>query len=798
MIKRACSFKYAWLILLAMNLLLTGEHRILAQNKTWSSPVMISTNTTSSWFSDVAVDDWGQPYVVWNSGRSTAQGQIDLLMYSTIGDQGWLEPNDIQLTAHGGYTVRPAIAIDKAATLHVTFRGKTEIYYSNSPAPEAWKASSWTPPSRISDNSAYYSDIAIDEQDNIHVVWNESVSAGVGEKWLWFGSTAGSAVHDGTGWRTQEPYIALNDLEIYAIFEDSAGAQWFGTRDGVYRFDGHAWQKVGLSDRKVNCITQDADGAIWFGTDEGISLYDERRDNPWTFYSINDGLLDNQVHSIAIDRYGNVWAGTEKGLSHYDGQHWINYFLQDNFINTKVSTIAIAPHGEIWIGTTKGASQYTGENWRSYTIESGLISNVVTTIAIDQKGAIWFGTDKGLSKFDGQKWESWTAGAGLASGAITALTVDSEEVVWAGTEHAVSSYDGQSWQIFELPSSFIGQRISAISEDLRVNVMCPLCADVFYRQSTDGGKNWSAPINLSNSFAGSVKPQVHVGKGNNGNDVYVTWEEGEDWYTQAGYPVAVMYIHSPDGGNTWTEPVTFPSAQGIPQQVTMGTGQRGKLVTVWRLAEENLFYYQSSTDNGASWSQPQSIPGVIAKPWEHFSLDAYDTATDSDGNIHLLVLGRLYSLEEDLGLIHLVWNGAEWSSPTLIYASSDPPEWPRIDVGAGNQVYATWFTRDERHIWDSEKGRYKVWVSSYQTDAPLYIPTLFPASSPTLTLEIVEEKSSPVPTLSRLVTPGNSGLPSGLYTESDEIFQLLLALSPVCLVILIVVAFRWAKFRSQK
>jgi ligand-binding sensor domain-containing protein len=732
---------------------------------------------------------------------------MDLLMYSTLVDQGWLEPNDIVVTAYGGYTVRPAIAADSAGTLHVTFRGETTVYYTNSPVSEAWNASSWAPRRNISGagvGAAYYSDVAVDEQGGIHVVWNESVSASSDERWMWFGTPKGGALYDGRGWRTQESQTGLHNREIYAMTEDDAGVQWFGTDEGVYRFDGVTWQRFAVEDglvaQKVNCIAQDADGRLWFGTDGGVSVYDEEKEldeDKWISYTPGDGLAGNVVYAIATDPLGVMWVGTEEGLASFDGRSWVSYTPLDGFVTAEVSAIAVDLQGRVWAGTAQGVSRYDGRRWVTYTVESGLLSNVVTKIAVDWDGMVWVGTDRGLSRFDGQSWTSYTVGGGLGGGAVTALMVDRGGAIWVGTESGVSIYDGLDWRAFALPKEFVGQRVTAIAEDLTVNAMCPSCADIFYRHSTDGGKSWSAPVNLSSSFAGSVKPQVHVGSGGN---VYITWEEGEDWYVHHGYPVASMYAYSPDSGNTWVEPTVFSSTLGAPQQITLGSGQDGSLVVVWRLPEEESFYYyQRSADNGITWSEPQPIPGVIAKPWEPFSLDACHAATDSAGNVHLLVLGHHSSQEKELGLIHVIWNGSQWSSPTVIYASSDPPEWPRIDVGAGNQVYATWFTRDEKHLYDTERGRYKVWVSSYQADAPSQTPIPLVTPIPTLTPEAPDQialNSTTTPAL--VVPPDGSGLPPGLYTESDEIGRLILALSPVVVIALIITALRLGWFKRRR
>jgi len=731
---------------------------------------------------------------------------MDLLMYSTLTDQGWLEPSDIAVTAYGGYTVRPAIAVDDAGTLHVTFRGEVIVYYTSAPVSEAWSAASWAPRRPISgagSGTAYYSDVAVDEQGGIHVVWNESVSAGEGERWLWFGTMKGAALYDGRVWR-QESREGLGDREIYAMIEDSAGVQWFGTDDGVYRFDGGAWQRFAVGDgliaQKVNCVAQDADGRLWFGTDLGVSIYDGeevRDEDKWMSYTAGAGLPDNVVHAITTDSLGVVWVGTRLGLVSYDGENWASYIPNEEFAAAEVVALAVDLRGDVWAGTAQGVSRYDGKRWVTYTIESGLLSNAVTDIAVDLEGVVWVGTDRGLNRFDGRGWTSYAVGGESGSGAVTALMVDSEGTLWVGTEAGVSHYNGQGWETVELPQEFVGQRVTAIARDLRVNAICPSCADIFYRHSTDGGESWSAPVNLSDSFAGSVKPQVHIG-GEGG--VYVTWEEGEDWYASQGYPVSSMYAYSPDGGHTWAEPTVFSSPQGAPQQITLGVGQSSAPVVVWRLPEEeSSYYYQVSSDNGVTWSEPQPIPGVFAKPWEPFSLDAYHTVSDSAGNVHLLVLGYLSLLDEELGLIHLIWNGSGWSSPTVIYASSDPPEWPRIDVGMGNKLYATWFTRDEKHIYDSERGRYKVWVSSFQADAPSRTPVPLPTVSFTPTSDDLGQATpglamTPTP----VIAPESSGLPPGLYTESDEVVRVILALSPIAFVLLIVVATRLGWFRRLR
>lgn len=475
-----------------LSVLLGVSGQVSAQGGGWSEPVMLSTNTESSWWPDVAVDDHGHAYVVWNSGQLVDDRVIDLLMYSAWDGQKWSEPRDIVLTAEGGLTIRPAIAVDKDNTLHVTYRGRMmAIYYTWSPANSAENAASWVIHHRLSGRqAAYYSDIAVDSKGHIHVVWSEQV--------------------------------------------------------------------------------------------------------------ILEGNTD-----------------------------------------------------------------------------------------------------------------------------------------------------------------------------------CPACSDIFYRHSTDGGKTWSVPKNLSNSNLGSVKPQIKIDRH---DGIHVVWEEGEDWYVHQGYPVASAYLHSLDGGSTWSEPTFFSSVWGPPQQIVLGLGKESELVVVWRVPANDSLYYQHSTDKGVSWSAPSIIPGVVVKSWGQMSLDSYDAATDSGGNVHLVVLGRLSPSEESLSILHLIWNGTTWSSPARVFTSLDPPEWPRIAIGGGNRIYVTWFTRDREHIYDTENARYQVWCASSQSASPAQTPVPPPTSIPTPTatpLATATPTATPYPTL----VPGGTGLPDGLYTESDDFLRLFIGIAPLLILI---------------
>src|SRR5690606_24258000 len=73
----------------------------------------------------------------------------------------------------------------------------------------------------------------------------------------------------------------LSQNSVYAIFQDRQGYLWFGTQDGLNRYDGQTFKvfkknsrdQHSLGNNTVTAITQDQQGSLWVGTSDGAYLY---------------------------------------------------------------------------------------------------------------------------------------------------------------------------------------------------------------------------------------------------------------------------------------------------------------------------------------------------------------------------------------------------------------------------------------------------------------------------------------------------------------------------------------------
>lgn len=234
-------------------------------------------------------------------------------------------------------------------------------------------------------------------------------------------------------------------------------------------------------------------------------------------------------------------------------------------------------------------------------------------------------------------------------------------------------------------------------------------------------------------------------------------------------------------------------------QFTLGVDNAGGVLLVWRSVEAQRLYYAWSEDRGLTWTPVASVPGIYARPWSH-TFDTYDMATDSLGRIHLVMVATRASPElrqPPLGVYHLQWEGERWSDPEPIaYYSAGPavPENPKMAIERGNHLHVVWYLRPAGDWADDTQ----IWYSEMETDAvaeevaPVPTATVTPTSIPRL---IPAPTATPFPTVASEVPI----LLEDLYTETDDLERLGLALSPVLLAVIIVILIRsfW-KGRSFK
>ncbi len=180
-----------------------------------------------------------------------------------------------------------------------------------------------------------------------------------------------------------------------------------------YRFE-HLGTEDGLSNNTVTSIIQDRRGFLWFGTLDGLNRYDG-----YSFaifrHDIQDStsLGSSRILSLFEDRSGTIWAGTEDaGLDRYDPasgkfHHYANRPSDPRSLsNNQVESIYEDRSGTLWIGTREGLNRLnraTGKFTRYYhnpDDPSSLASSHIGFMFEDTGGTFWIGGGDCLHRFD--------------------------------------------------------------------------------------------------------------------------------------------------------------------------------------------------------------------------------------------------------------------------------------------------------------------------------------------------------------------------------------------------------------
>ncbi|MBN2357234.1 response regulator, partial [candidate division KSB1 bacterium] len=255
----------------------------------------------------------------------------------------------------------------------------------------------------------------------------------------------------------------LSDNFVRAIFEDSRGILWIGTRSGLSQFDREHGifipfrmvpgdSNSALFDENVTKLLEDSAHNLWIGTPNSIFIYD--RNNHKVEHFSFDGRAE-RVTDIFQDSYGAIWIGTRyNGLLHYDlsttNLRRYQHHRKDggSIRSNEIKAIFEDANKNLWVGTIHGGlALFVREEDGFYHYEndpndpSSLSSNSVRAIYQDRTGVIWIGMDgSGIDSFvkNRRKFPLYRNRSGEvnAIGNFTILSIykDHEGILWIGTE----------------------------------------------------------------------------------------------------------------------------------------------------------------------------------------------------------------------------------------------------------------------------------------------------------------------------------------------------------------------------
>lgn len=246
----------------------------------------------------------------------------------------------------------------------------------------------------------------------------------------------------------------LSQGTIFCIIQDNRGFMWFGTENGLNRYDGHEFkpytssQKLDtLSHNLVISICKDQKGILWIGTQGGgLNEFDSETEK-FTSHKNNknfEPLKEMNIRAIHEDGKGILWIGTDKGLYKNDPGKTKFQRCRDcknnngEFIS-RINTIYEDKEEKIWVGADDGLYEYKYNNgqgyFKHYRLEPGYDFNIEANAICEYKpGELWVGTIIGLYKLDRKTGEFVPLKEEvLKKKQITVIFKDKKNTLWIGT-----------------------------------------------------------------------------------------------------------------------------------------------------------------------------------------------------------------------------------------------------------------------------------------------------------------------------------------------------------------------------
>lgn len=215
----------------------------------------------------------------------------------------------------------------------------------------------------------------------------------------------------------------LSEGVIYCILQDSKGYIWFGTHDGLNRYDGYSftvfknipYDSLSLNNNQITALFEDRRGTLWVGTQNGLHRFNRHTEtferilpehnNPTSISGIG-------IEAICEDKAGNIWIGADNGLNvlraatlqtassrkllfHHVEQALFKDTYHQNFF---VRSVYCDSSGTMWLGTRYALYYFREEDTSATLVFQG--SSEVTAICERTRGKVWFGTLDGLYEYD--------------------------------------------------------------------------------------------------------------------------------------------------------------------------------------------------------------------------------------------------------------------------------------------------------------------------------------------------------------------------------------------------------------
>ena len=259
----------------------------------------------------------------------------------------------------------------------------------------------------------------------------------------------------------------LSSSTCLTIFQDSEGFLWFGTIDGLNKYDGYGFEiyktflhdTLSISNNRINAIEEDADGNLWVGTNNGLNFLDKKTNSFRRIHFYKQASLSNNprkfINDLLYDSINNMlWVATNNGvikinlgeagqaIEKLDFFYYLNEESNSNSIdNNNVNVIVKDSNNVIWVGTNgQHLNRYHPErdNFDRIAIDSNgdyELNHIPKKVFVDADDDFWIGNDLSNLIFWDRKKNSFEHRSFTDMHVpIRDMYLDNEGSIWSSTD----------------------------------------------------------------------------------------------------------------------------------------------------------------------------------------------------------------------------------------------------------------------------------------------------------------------------------------------------------------------------
>jgi len=202
----------------------------------------------------------------------------------------------------------------------------------------------------------------------------------------------------------------LSNNAVICSVQDKKGFLWFGTKDGLNRFDGYSFKVFranpdhpgSIGGNFINSLYEDKNGVLWVGTEKGLYKYDATTES----FSLLKTNNVTQVTDIKMDGQGNLWFISGFMLVKYnEGKKSLVYYPVNQYFET--TSLCVSPDGTLWASTSRGllvrynATENSFTRYNMFEHSPQPVSKWIEEIYSTTNGVILVGTsNQGAKAFD--------------------------------------------------------------------------------------------------------------------------------------------------------------------------------------------------------------------------------------------------------------------------------------------------------------------------------------------------------------------------------------------------------------